>query len=130
VIVLDACAVVELLLRTPAGSRVEHRIYAKTELLHAPHLLDVEVAQVIIRLAAARIIAPARGAITLRYLTDMSIIRHSHSVLLERIWHLRESLTAYDAAYIALAEVLDAPLLTCDRKLAGAANHRARVELV
>jgi predicted nucleic acid-binding protein len=130
VIVLDASAIIELLLRTPAGNRVEQRIYSSAELLHAPHLLDVEVAQVIRRLAAAGRIAPARGAVTLQVLTDMSIIRHSHSMLLQRIWHLRENFTAYDAAYVALAETLDAPLLTCDRKLARAANHRARIEVV
>lgn len=129
-IVLDASAVVEVLLQTPAGSRIERRIYSKDELLHAPHLIDLEVAQVIRRFAAAGTIAPGRGAISLRYLMDMSIIRHSHSMLLERIWHLRENLTAYDAAYVALAEALDAPLLTCDRKFARAGNHRARIELV
>jgi predicted nucleic acid-binding protein len=130
VIVLDASAVIEVLLRTSAGNRIENRIYSKTELLHAPYLIEVEVAQVIRRFAAAGLITPARGAITLQYLNDMQIIRHSHSALLQRIWHLRENLTAYDAAYVALAEALDAPLLTCDGRLARTKNHRARIELI
>ena len=128
--VLDASATLELLLRTPAGSRVEARIFSPGESLHAPHLIDVEVAQVIRRYAAAGTIAPARGQDALQDLNDLSLTRYAHTVLLERIWQLRNNFTAYDAAYLALAEALDAPLLTCDRKLASAASHRAQVEVV
>ena len=129
-IVLDASATIELLLRTPSGSRVEARVFSPGESLHAPHLIDVEVAQVIRRYAAAGIIAAARGRDALRDLTDISLTRYPHDVLLERIWQLRNNFTAYDAAYLALAEALDAPLLTCDRKLASAASHHAQVEVV
>ena len=129
-IVPDASAAIELLLRTPTGSRVEARVFSPRVPLHTPHLIDVEVAQVLRRYVVAGAIAPARGRDALQDLSDMSLIRYSHDVLLERIWQLRDNLTAYDAAYVALAEALDAPLLTCDRKLASAAGHRARVEVI
>ena len=129
-IVLDASATIELLLRTLSGRRIEERVFSPEESLHAPHLIDVEVAQVVRRYAAAGIITPRRGEDALQDLTDISLIRYSHTVLLERIWQLRNNFTAYDAAYLALAEALDAPLLTCDRKLASATSHRARVEVL
>jgi predicted nucleic acid-binding protein len=63
-------------------------------------------------------------------LTDLPLRRYPHDLLLPRIWDLRNNLTAYDAAYVALAEALNAPLLTRDRRLATAAGHFAQVELV
>jgi predicted nucleic acid-binding protein len=128
--VLDASAVLEFLLRTPIGNRVEAKLFSNGGSLHAPHLIDVEVAQVIRRHAAAGIISVARGEEALLDLADLLLNRHAHTESLPRIWELRHNLTAYDAAYVALAEALDAPLLTCDRKLARAGNHRARIELV
>jgi predicted nucleic acid-binding protein len=130
VIVLDASAAIELLLRTAAGSRVETRVFSPATSLHAPHLIDIEVAQVLRRYAAMGAITPARGEQALQDLRDISLTRYPHDVLLERIWQLRNNLTAYDAAYVALAEALDAPLLTCDRKLSSRASHRARVEVI
>jgi len=130
VIVLDASAAIEMLLRTSTGSRVEARVSSPGESLHAPHLIDLEVAQVLRRFAAARAIAFARGKEALEDLRDISLVRYPHVVLLERIWELRDNLTAYDAAYVALAEALDAPLLTCDRKLASPRSHRARIEVI
>jgi predicted nucleic acid-binding protein len=79
---------------------------------------------------AAGAIAPFRGMDALQDLSDLALIRYPHDVLIERIWQLRDNLTAYDAAYVALAEALGAPLLTCDRKLASPAGHRACVEVV
>jgi len=130
VIVVDASALLELLLRTPAARVVENRLFAPGETLHAPHLLDVEVAQVIRRYAASGEIDGERGRIALTDLADLSLRRYPHDVLLPRIWQLRNNLTAYDAAYVALAEALDSPLLTRDKRLAAAAGHRARIELV
>ena len=98
--------------------------------LHAPHLLDVEVAQVVRRYAASGEINPERGRAALADLADFPLRRYPHGFLLPRVWELRNNLTAYDAVYVALAEALDAPLLTRDRRLASAAGHRARVELV
>jgi predicted nucleic acid-binding protein len=128
VIVLDASAAIEMLLRTPTGRRIEARVFSPSESLHAPHLL-LEVAQVLRRNVAAAI-ASARGKEALQDLRDPSLVRYPHEMLLERIWELRDNLTAYDAAYVALAEALDAPLLTCDRKLAAPGSHRARVEII
>jgi predicted nucleic acid-binding protein len=71
-----------------------------------------------------------RGREALEDLADLSVRRYPHDVLLPRVWELRANLTAYDAAYVALAEALGAPLFTRDRRLAGAAGHRARVEVV
>ncbi len=129
-IVVDASALLEALLRTPAARLVEDRLFAPRQTLHAPHLLDVEVAQVIRRYAANDEIDSERGRLALADLADLPLRRYPHDFLLPRIWDLRKNLTAYDAAYVALAEVLDAPLLTRDRRLATAAGHRAQIELV
>lgn len=129
-IVVDASAVLETLLRTPAAGAVEDRLFASGETLHAPHLIDLEVAQVLRRYAAAGELAPERGRTALADFVDFPIHRYPHDILLPRIWELRGNLTAYDAAYVALAEALDAALLTRDRKLAAATGHRARIEAV
>ncbi len=129
-IVIDASALLEALLRTPAAKAVEDRLFAPRQTLHAPHLLDVEVAQVIQRYTANGEIDSARGRFALDDLADLPLRRYPHDFLLPRIWDLRNNPTAYDAAYIALAEVLDAPLLTRDRRLAAAAGHRAQIELI
>jgi predicted nucleic acid-binding protein len=128
-IVVDASALLEVLLRTQAAPDVERRLFASGQTLHAPHLLDVEVAQVIRRYAANGDIDDDRGRAALSDLLDFPVRRYPHDVLLPRVWELRRNLTAYDAVYVALAEALDVPLLTRDRRLAGAAGHRARIEL-
>jgi predicted nucleic acid-binding protein len=130
VIVVDASALLELLLRTPAAETVETRLFGSAETLHAPHLIDVEVAQVFRRYVAAGEIDPERGREALADLVDLPLRRYPHDFLLPRVWDLRNNLTAYDATYVALAEVLDAALLTRDHRLATAAGHHARVELV
>ena len=128
-IVVDASALHEVLLRTPAAQAVEGRLFDPEETLHAPHLLDVEVAQVIRRYAARGEIDNDRGRAVLADLADLPLNRYPHDFLLPRVWDLRKNLTAYDAVYVALAEALDAPLLARDRHLAAAAGHRARTEL-
>ena len=128
-IVLDASAALEVLLQTPAAARVSRRIFASGETLHAPHLLDVEIAQVLRRYARAGVISPERGLEALTDLADFPLNRYPHDFLLPRIWQLRHNVTAYDAAYLALAEVLDAPLLTRDRALASAVRG-IRVEVL
>jgi predicted nucleic acid-binding protein len=127
VIVVDASALLEALLQTPAAKAVEDQLFAPRQMLHAPHLLDVEVAQVIRRYVASGDIDAERGRAALTDLADFPLQRYPHDFLLSRIWELRNNLTAYDAAYIALAEALDIPLLTCDRRLAAAAGHRAQI---
>jgi predicted nucleic acid-binding protein len=129
-IVVDASAVLEALLRTPAATAVERRLFAPLQTLHAPHLLDVEVAQVVRRYAANGEIDAVRGRMVLADLADLPLRRYPHDFLLPRVWDLRNNLTAYDAMYVALAEVLDAPLLTRDKRLAASPGHHARIELV
>jgi predicted nucleic acid-binding protein len=129
-IVVDASALLEALLRTPAAKAVEKFLFDPRQTLHAPHLLDVEITQVVRRYAANGEIDGERGRVALVDLVDFPLCRYAHDFLLPRIWDLRNNLTAYDAVYVALAEALDAPLLTRDRRLAGAAGHHARVELV
>jgi predicted nucleic acid-binding protein len=128
-IVVDASALLEALLHTPAAAAVERRLFRPSETLHAPHLIDVEVAQVVRRHAAAGTIEPDRGRAALADLADIPLRRYPHAFLLPRVWQLRANMTAYDAVYVALAEALDAPLLTRDRRLAAAAGRHARVEL-
>lgn len=129
-IVVDASALLEVLLRTPNAARIEARILAPEETLHAPHLLDLEVAQVLRRYCANGEIASERGRNALQDLADLPIERYPHVLFLPRIWALRQDVTAYDAAYLALAEALSAPLVTCDRRLARASRHRAVVETI
>ena len=128
-IVVDASALLEALLRTPAAKAVEGRLFAPGQTLHAPHLIDLEAAQVIRRYAATGEVGAERGREALADLADFPLRRYPHGFLLSRIWGLRRNLTAYDAAYVALAEALDAPLLTRDRRLAAAAGHHVRIEL-
>ena len=129
-IVVDASAVLETLLRTPAAASVDRLLFADRQTLHAPHLLDVEVAQVLRRYAAAGEIDDERGRTALSDLADFPLRRYAHDFLLPRVWELRSNLTAYDAVYVALAEALDAVLLTRDRRLAAAAQRHVRIELV
>jgi predicted nucleic acid-binding protein len=129
-IVVDASAMLEVLLRTPTAAAVERRLFDARQTMHAPHLIDVEVAQVIRRYAAAGELDAERGRAALADLADFPLRRYPHDLLLPRVWELRNNLTAYDAVYVALAEALDAPLLTGDKRLASAAGHHARVELV
>ena len=129
-IVVDASALVEMLLPTAAGEAVSERLFDSGDSLAAPHLIDVEAAQVLRRYAQAGEIDDLHGRESMADLADMPIRRYPHSVLLPRVWELRRNLTAYDALYVALAEALDAPLVTRDRRLAGSAGHGADVELV
>ncbi|MEO6327219.1 MAG: type II toxin-antitoxin system VapC family toxin [Thermoanaerobaculia bacterium] len=127
---LDASAVVELLLGTRLGASVATRI-AEPELgLHVPHLLDVEVAQALRSFVRSGDLDAASGADALEELRLLDFERHSHEPLLARVWALRDGLSAYDAVYVALAEALDAPLLTCDARLSRAPRLKARVELL
>ncbi len=129
-IVVDASAILELLLRTPTGQIVEARCFGVAESLHAPALLDLEVAQVLRRYVSRGDMTTLRARTAIDMMVGLPVDRYGHEPLLRRIWELRENLTAYDAAYVALAEALGAPLVTCDAKLAGASGIRARMELI
>lgn len=128
--VLDASALIEVLLRMPAAAAVEARIGETRAMLQAPHLLDIEVTQVLRRFVSAGIIDEERGKAALADLVAYPLLRYPHAQLLQRVWELRGNLTAYDAAYVALAEALDVPLLTRDRRVAAATGHAARVYVV
>ncbi len=128
-IVLDASAAVDWLLQTPAGQRIEQRIYSRQDTLHTVHLLDVEFAQVLRRLVRGGALSPQRAAQALEDLAALRIARHAPVLLLQHIWRLRQNLSAYDAAYVALAESLQAPLITLDRRIAAAPGHTAAVEV-
>ena len=129
-IVVDASALLEFLLQTPIGTRVEARLFRKDDELHAPHLVDVEVTQGLRRLVRAGEVSAVRAADAIADLADLDLHRHPHLDLLTRAWKLRENVTAYDAMYVALAEALDAPIVTCDTPLAKAPGHRARIEVI
>jgi predicted nucleic acid-binding protein len=130
VIVVDASAVVETLLRLPTADKVDAWILDSGETMHAPHLLDAEVMHAMRRFDAVGKLDRDRARIALGGLIGLPIRRYPHRHLLPRVWELRHALTAYDAVYVALAEVLDAPLLTRDRRLANAKGHHARIELI
>lgn len=129
-IVIDASAALELLLGTPFSTRVATRLFSHGETLHAPHLIDLEVAQVLRRWERAGEIAPARAEEAFEDLADLPLARYPHHPLLPRIWDLRHNVTAYDAAYLVLAEALGATMVTRDAALASIPGHGARVEVV
>jgi predicted nucleic acid-binding protein len=129
-IVPDASALLEALLRTPSAAVVERWLLDPAESLHVPHLVDVEITQVLRRYTNAGMLDPERGTEALADLADLPLHRHPHDLLLRRVWSLRANFTAYDATYVALAELLDARLLTRDRRLAAAAERLIAVTLV
>ena len=124
-IVADASAIIEWLIGGSRGQAVGLALTGRD--IHAPAHLDVEVAQVTRRLALNSVITPARGRAMLELLAEAPIRRIPVAPLLPRVWALRGNLTAYDAAYVALAEALPAPLLTFDRKIPSAPGHQAEV---
>jgi len=128
--VIDASALLEILLRTDRADRLMERAFSGSEQMHAPQLLDIEITQVLRRLVRQREITAPRAEQALQDLSNLLIERREHQEFIQRIWQLRDSLSAYDGAYVALAEALAAPLLTCDGKLAGALGHRAKIELI
>ena len=129
-IVLDASALIELLLATDQGRVIAARIADPRLGLHVPHLVDVEVAQALRRYVREGELETASARAALDDLRSLDLERHSHEPLLDRVWALRANLTAYDAVYVALAEALDTTLLTCDGALARAPGLSRRVELV
>jgi predicted nucleic acid-binding protein len=128
-IVLDASAAVDWLIQASAAPRIESRMFSRQS-LHTPQLLDLEVAQALRRLVREGALSASRAEAAIEDLLDLRITRYPHSVLLPRIWQLRHNLSAYDAAYVVLAEKLGATLLTRDARLASAAGHAAAIEVV
>jgi predicted nucleic acid-binding protein len=129
-IVLDASAILEVLLSTPAAPSVYGRLSGTGETLHAPHVLDLEVLQVLRRYCSNGEITLERAEQAVVDFLDFPITRYAHDAFAFRIWELRQNVTVYDGAYVALAEALSAPLITRDRKLASSSGHRAVIEVV
>ena len=129
-IVIDASVVIEILLQTDDGIVVAGRLLDRQEPMHAPHLIDVEVAQVLRRYVIHGDLHAERARQALDVLAVFPLTRYAHTPLLGRMWAHRDNLTAYDAAYVALAEGLRATLITRDRKLAAVPMLRGEVELV
>lgn len=125
--VVDASAVVEILLNPAASVRLRQRLFRAGESLHAPHLIDLEVLSVLRRYNSTGQMPDERAAEAISDFVAFRIERHSHEVVLHRVWELRKNLSAYDAAYVALAELLGTPLVTTDKRLAKAAPHVAEL---
>jgi len=120
---------VEVLLNSPEARPIRQRLLGPGETMHAPHLLDLEVTQVMRRYQLAGRISPERAGEALRVYGDLRIQRYPHAPLLSRIWDLRHNLSAYDGCYVALAEALRAPLMTRDRALAASLRNLVEVEV-
>lgn len=125
-IVLDSSAAVDYFVQAANGSWVEERLLADPD-LHAPHVVDLEVANGLRGLVRRRELADADALEALLDFRELALVRYPHTVLVPRIWELRAHVTTYDAAYVALAEELDATLITTDLRLARTHGHRARI---
>lgn len=128
-IVLDASAAIDFLLAVGSGPLTE-RIVAAAPDLAAPHLIDVETIQVLRRYVAKGLVSAERAALAIADLSDLPLQRYPHTPLLPRAFALRANLTMYDAIYLALAEALNAPLLTRDSALRGVPGCKALVEVL
>ena len=129
-LVLDASAALAAFLVTGTNaSSIRDRLEAPRETVHAPHLIDVEMLHALRGLVLRGSVSPTRSEEVLADFADLRLSRYSHVAFLTRIWQLKDDLTAYDAAYVALAETLEAPLVTTDARLARAPRIRAEVEV-
>jgi predicted nucleic acid-binding protein len=128
VLVVDTSAVVAALVSRPPNQALVDRLRADGD-LHAPHLLDVELLHALRGLVLAGQLSEDRAADVRADFADLTVVRYGHAPLADRAWELRHNLTAYDASFVALAEALNVPLVTCDARLAGAPGTSAVVEL-
>ena len=112
----------------PGGDRVRSRLRGQS--LAAPQLVDLETASVIRRGVLAGRLDDRRAQLALTDLVELPLLRAPHRPLLTRCWELRDNLTIYDAAYVALAELLDVVLVTADARLAGAPGVRCEIDLL
>ena len=126
-IVVDASAVVEVVAHRRIDGLQERLDRGGT--LNAPHLINVEVTHAVRGLVARGELSMDSAFLARRNAAEMSMTLYPHALLLERAWQLREQLSTNDAVYVALAELLPAPLVTCDAQLAAAQGHDAEIEL-
>jgi predicted nucleic acid-binding protein len=128
VIVIDASAFVDVLIRrAPTAAWLEDRL-GTGRALHVPAVFDLEVLQSLRGLEGRGEVSAGRLVAALVEFSDLRASRHDHELLRSRVWELRHNLTAYDAAYVALAEALEAPLVTTDARLARSSGHEATIE--
>ena len=127
-IVVGTSAIIGVLAGRPRIPRLVDRLISDSD-LHAPHLLDVEFQHTLRRLVVAGAISDERAADGRMDFADLTVIRYPHVSLADRMWELRHNATACDAAFLALAEALGVPLVTCDARLARAPGHAASVEM-
>jgi predicted nucleic acid-binding protein len=129
-LVLDASSALEVILTSAKGAMITRMFFRKGEELHAPHLIDIEFAHTLRRLVREKELEPKEAQRALDDFDNLALERHAHTALLPKIWTLRNALSAYDAAYVALAEALDAPLVTCDGRLSRSHGHHADIRLI
>ncbi len=127
-LVIDTSAVLEALASSAPAPELIERLTHDSD-LHAPHLIDTEVLHALRRMTIAHTISDERAADARSDYAELTLLRYSHQPFSDRVWELRHNLTAYDATFVALAEALNAPLITCDMRLASAPGHHARIEL-
>ena len=120
-IVVDTSAIIEALAGWPPNSRLLRRLVDDAD-LHAPHLIDVDFIHALRRLVASGAVTEDRAEDVRADFSDLSVVRYPHYPLASRMWALRHNLTACDAAFVALAEALAVPLVTCDGRLAAVAG--------
>jgi len=98
--------------------------------VHLPHLASIEVASIVRGVVLGGQIDPSQGEQVLTNLAALAAVRHAHEPYLQRVWELRHNVSAYDAVYVVLADALDAPLVTCDARLARAPIIGVTIELI
>ncbi len=127
-LVVDTSALLEAIVGVNPSAGLIERLADDGD-LHAPHLIDIEVLHGLRRLNALGELSDERASDARADFRDLALVRYPHVALSNRIWELRHNLTAYDAAYVALAEALEVPLVTCDGRLSQAPGHNAQVDL-
>jgi predicted nucleic acid-binding protein len=128
VLIVDTSAVLAGLAASEPPAGLLERL-ADAGDLHAPHLIDTEILHALRRMTIAGQLSEERADDARTDFAELALIRYPHHPLSDRVWQLRHNLTAYDATFIALAELLEAPLITCDARLASAPGHQAHVDL-
>lgn len=127
-LVVDTSAILETLAALDPAPGLVERLVEDGD-LHGPHLIDTELLHALRRLTLNREISDERAADTRSDFEELALVRYPHAPLSDRVWELRHNMTAYDATFVALAEVLRVPLITCDARLASAPGHGAEIEL-
>jgi predicted nucleic acid-binding protein len=128
VLVVDTSAVLEALVAVDPAPGLTERLADDGD-LHGPHLIDTELLAALRRMTISDQISNERAEDTRSDFAELALVRYRHEPLSDRVWELRHNVTAYDATFIALAETLSAPLITCDARLASAPGHSAQIEL-